>query len=141
MERVKYSKINKRLSPIWDIITQNAGYKLVAFLVTLVLWISILGREDSVVSRDMELELLLSPSYVITNKVNRTVRVRVSGPRMALKKFNQMNELIIVDLKGFSPGLRQVKIDKEQVALPLGVKVLSITPNFIKARIEAAKEN
>ena len=114
----------------------NALYKLVAFVLTLVLWVTILGRKDSVMSRDINVEFLLSANHVVSLEKPLTVSVKVSGPRTALKKFSDIDESIVLDLRNRTAGIYTVEIPKSgSLELPLGVKVLSIQPNVVQARV------
>jgi YbbR domain-containing protein len=78
---------------------ENLSYKIVAFFVTLILWITILGRRDIVLTKEVDLEFLLPPAMsLIENNIDRKIEVKVSGPRIALKKFAQNPGTITVDL-------------------------------------------
>src|SRR4051812_1059123 len=78
---------------------ENGSYKLVALFVTLILWVTILGRRDFVLSKDVDIEFIIPPAISIakTDGAHR-VTVKVSGPRMALKKFAQNPGTITIDL-------------------------------------------
>jgi YbbR domain-containing protein len=112
-------------------ITDNGSYKLVALFVTLILWVTILGRGDIVMNKDVALEFLLPRNMAIADKIERKVAVKVSGPRMALKKFGQHPGTITVDLSRSRPGRTRAMISPKSVEVPFGVKVLSVTPDSI----------
>lgn len=67
----------------------NLSYKFVALGVALVLWFSLLGRRDSTLMKDYQLEVLLAPEMELSIPVPEFVRVEVMGPRVALKKLSQ----------------------------------------------------
>jgi YbbR domain-containing protein len=108
---------------------ENGSYKLVAIIVALVLWSTMQGRRDTVLNREMEMQVLLPPTFVITNPIPQTVRIEVSGPRVALKKLAERTEPITVDLGKAKPGRQLVKLHQDQLNLPVGAKVLSIQPD------------
>jgi YbbR domain-containing protein len=112
-------------------ITENGSYKLVALFVTLILWVTILGRRDFVLSKDVDLEFLLPRHMVIAENINRQVDVKVSGPRMALKKFAQNPGTIVIDLGQSHLGPNRAVISPKNVEVPFGVKVLAVTPDVI----------
>ena len=114
----------------------NRSYKLIALVITVALWLTILGRRDVVVSRDFNVEYLLKPNHVLATEVIRQVRIKVSGPRTALKKFSSSDDTVTLDLQDYPIGHQTVEVRTETLSLPLGVKVLSITPNVIKVRIK-----
>lgn len=111
--------------------SENTSYKVVAFFVAAVLWVTMLGRKESVTARDYELQFLLSANQSVTNQVRQKVRVEVSGPRMALKKFAEGQGVYTVDLNNLRPGRQVIFLSGEGLSLPVGVKLLSIYPEEI----------
>ena len=118
----------------------DASYKVVALFVTLVLWVTILGRKNSVVNKDMDLEILVRPNHVITNQIRKKVRVQLSGPRMVLKKFAQNDQSFTVDLFEKRPGKHKIRLKKSDLDLPVGLKVISVSPKTIEVRLQANKK-
>jgi hypothetical protein len=121
-------------------VLENGSYKLVALFVTLILWVTILGRRDFVLSKDMDIEFLVPRSIAIApgpgqKELERRVTVKVSGPRMQLKRFAQNPGTITIDLGKSQPGPVQAIITPRVVEVPLGVKVLSVTPNVVTATL------
>ncbi len=116
-------------------ITENGSYKLVALFVTLILWVTILGRGDIVMTKEVALEFLLPRNFAIAEKFERKVSVKVSGPRMALKKFAQNPGTITVDLGRAQAGRTRAMIAPKNVEVPFGVKVLSVTPDVINVTL------
>ena len=127
----------KRQERTWKtMITENGSYKLVALFVTLILWVTILGRGDIVMTKDVGLDFILPPSMQIAdNKADRQVTVKVSGPRMALKKFTQNPVTITLDLSRSQEGPVSAAITPKNVEVPFGVKVLSVQPDTINVRL------
>lgn len=114
-------------------IFDNGSYKLVALFVTLILWVTILGRRDFVLSKDMDVEFLLPRAITIAeSNVERRVMVKVSGPRMALKKFAANPGTITIDLMKSQIGPARAVITPKNVEVPFGVKVISVSPDLIR---------
>lgn len=109
-------------------ITDNMSYKFVALGVALVLWMSMLGRKDSTLVKEFELQVLLGPKIELESKIPPIVKVEVAGPRVALKKINQMNPLFTIDLTSARPGRQVVELSRDGLNLPIGAKVLSLEP-------------
>lgn len=123
-----------------NMLLENGSYKLVALFVTLILWVTILGRRDFVLSKDMDIEFLLPRTIAIaeSNRLRR-VTVKVSGPRVALKKFAQNPGTITIDLgRQAEPGPVKAVITPRNVEVPFGVKVISVTPDTINIRLISA---
>lgn len=121
-------------------VLENGSYKLVALFVTLILWVTILGRRDFVLSKEMDIEFLLPRTIAIAESNHeRHVTVKVSGPRMALKKFQANPGTITIDLgRQVEPGPIKATITPRNVEVPFGVKVLSVTPESITVHLIAA---
>jgi YbbR domain-containing protein len=118
-------------SKFQSLIMENGSYKLVALFVTLILWVTILGRRDFITSKDVDVEFLLPKSMVIAGSIEQRVSVKVSGPRIAIKKFSQNPGTITLDLARAHIGNNRVVITARNVEVPFGVKVISVTPDLI----------
>lgn len=131
---------SKRTGREWKAwIFENGSYKLVALFVTLILWVTILGRRDFVLSKEMDIEFLLPHSMAIAEMgIDRRVNVKVSGPRMALKKFAQNPGTITIDLARSQLGPVRAVITPRSVEVPFGVKVLSVTPDVVNVTLVSA---
>lgn len=122
------------------IITENLSYKLIALVVTLVLWISMIGSKDSILSKDYQLQILLPTNAELAHPVPDFVRVEVVGPRVALKKLGQMSNVYTVDLSNSGMGRKTVRLTPEGVSLPLGTRVVAVEPREFVAVIQPIKE-
>lgn len=130
------------MKTIWARTSSNASYKVVALAVALVLWVTMQGRRDTVLSRDLEVQVLLSPGLAIANPIPSMVKLEVVGPRVALKKFAERKEPFLVDLGFAKPGRQLVKLNKDNLGLPLGAKVITIQPQeFLAVIVEVDGQN
>lgn len=133
----------QKVSTFKTIMYDNLSYKIVALCVALILWVTMLGRKESVLTRDLQVQYLLAPTQVVTNQTRQKVRVELSGPRMGLKKFSSTQEVFTVDLTNLGPGRQVVDLNREGLNLPVGVKVLSIYPDqmvVVIKEVSAQKE-
>lgn len=129
--------MNKRSTNWKDFIFENGSYKLVSLFVTLILWVTILGRRDFMLTKDMDVEFLLPPNAVMQSaRGERKISVKVSGPRTALKKFAQSPGSITFDLTKSEVDQKNTKIKAviqvKNIEVPFGVKVVSIDPDAIE---------
>ena len=115
----------------------NLSFKFVALGVALILWASILGRKDSTMTKDFELQVLLGPNLEMTSRVPTIVKLEISGPRVALKKINQMNPVYTVDLTAARPGRQVVRLSRDGLSLPIGSKVVGIDPGEFTVQLRA----
>jgi hypothetical protein len=126
-----------------DRVFENGSYKLVSLFVTLILWVTILGRRDFMLTKDMDVEFLLPKATVIESKQGeRKVSVKVSGPRTALKKFGQSPGSITFDLTKAEVTQKNTRvrtvIQTKNIEVPFGVKVVSIDPPDLEVILSPA---
>ena len=120
-------------------ITDNLSYKFVALGVAIILWASMLGRKDTTLTKDFELQPLLGPSLELTTQIPQIVTVEIAGPRVALKKINTMNPVYTLDLTGLKEGRQVVTLKRDGLNLPIGARVMSLTPREFTVQIRAQK--
>lgn len=114
----------------------NMQYKVVAFIVALVLWVVMLGRKDITLTREIPIQALIPPHHQVTSDLPTKVQVEVAGPRIALKKFSAAQDFYMLDMEGLSAGDHRIKLTKEGLNLPLGTRLLSIRPQEVEANIK-----
>lgn len=131
--------MKRRLS---GVITENFSYKIVALFISLILWLTILGRRDFVLSKNIDIELVTAPSKQVVAQTSDHIKVKVSGPRSALKKFidSSFSQNITIDISQRGEGVIYVDIPLNKIEVPLGVKILGVRPNQIQAEVVSKKE-
>ncbi len=119
------------------LVADNFSYKLVSLFIALILWLTILGRRDFSLTKTVEVELIPSVGSVVTSQSTDSVKVKVTGPRTALKKFMEsgMSQLISIDISRKGEGDVEIEIPIKQIDVPFGVKVISVKPNFVRAQV------
>lgn len=120
-----------------NVLTDNFSYKLVSLFIALILWLTILGRRDFSLTKTVEVELIAGSQQTITAQSAESVKVKVTGPRAALKKFMEsgMGQLISIDISRKGGGDIEIEVPAKQIDVPFGVKVISIKPSIIRARV------
>lgn len=121
-------------------IFENGSYKLVALFVTLILWVTILGRRDIELSKELAIEYLLPKAMTVAagpdrTEVDRHVVVKVAGPNAQLKRFREQPPVITIDLSKSLPGPVQAVVTPRSIEVPRGVRVISVGPSVISVTI------
>lgn len=118
--------------------TENLSYKMVSLFIALILWITILGRRDFVVAKKVDIELIPPPGYAVVFQSVDTIKIKVSGPRTALRRFieNGVSQIVTLDLSSKGPGRYEVEIPRGRVDVPFGVKLVNLQPERIEVQIE-----
>lgn len=129
------------ISRLFDLVIDNGSYKLVALFISLILWLTILGRRDFIYSKNIDIEFQTSQNLSILEQSHNSVRVRVTGPRASLKKFmeSNSNNAILLDISNAGEGKIEVPVSEKRLDLPLGVKVVSIKPAIVEATVITKK--
>jgi YbbR domain-containing protein len=110
-------------------ISENLNYKIVAFAIALILWGTVLARREVIYLKNVDIRFITGEQMIVKNDLISQVEFRLSGSRVALRRFIQRQvEPIQVDLSGVAPGRRQIQIPEESLRLPIGIRVVSINP-------------
>ncbi len=109
---------------------ENWSYKIIALLIALILWLTILGRRDFVFTKNMDLDFRPPMGATLVSASIDKIKVKVSGSRLALKKFldGASSQSVIFDLSAKRIGEHDLLITPEMIDVPVGVKILSIRP-------------
>lgn len=111
---------------------ENGSYKFVALVIAFILWVTVLGRRDVVLTRSVDIELIHNSQVVIANDVATQVDFKISGSRFAIKKFQKRSlEPIKIDISNLEVGSRLVPIPDDSLRLPVGMRVLAISPQSL----------
>lgn len=131
----------KRNSFFRTFVLENFSYKMVALFIALILWITILGRRDFVMTKNVEVDLLTAPGFSVVSQTSDAVKVKVNGPRTALKKFidSASSHSIALDISDRGAGFVDVSIPQQRIEVPFGVKIIGIRPNVIRAEVIQVK--
>lgn len=123
------------MNKVFEWIFANGTFKIVALVVSIVLWMTIMGRRDLVQNHEMELQFILPAGHTIANQVTKSVEVKVTGPRAGLQRFTERERVIGMDLSKLKVGEHKLFVRTDNVNLPLGVKILSIEPQFVNVNL------
>ncbi len=78
----------------------------------------------------------LSPGVEIGGDTEKTVSVRLSGPRNTVRSLTPNQLLVIADLSNKEPGEKIVQLKTDESFLPDNVKVMQIEPSSIRIKLE-----
>ncbi len=124
------------MNEIKEYVTQNGSYKVVALLITLILWITVLGNKDQVLNQTVQLNFTLPENHVISNAVTNQVQVQISGSRLSLKKLSKGLEAIQINLTDIKAGRTIVSIPTDSIDLPFGSQIVNMNPSSVIVDID-----
>jgi diadenylate cyclase len=116
--------------------SENSSYKIVALLITLILWVIILGSKEATIVKMIPADYLLPRDMIIANNVPHEVAFRISGPRLTLKRFSDSVEPLAIDLTSAQEGLTTIRIHPDSIDVPPGLRVASVSPATIAPKLE-----
>jgi len=130
--------MDRPFETLWEALVDNLPTKLISILIAVVLWIAVLGSGTVEENQEVGLEVITSPDLVVSNEIPEKVSFRLAGPKAALRSaLNRRYDPIRINLAGSKPGLVTHRFFSDQIRLPIGVRVTSVTPNSIILKTEA----
>ncbi len=115
---------------------ENGSYKIVALLITLILWVTVLGSKDLNIYKSAKLDIRLPEELIVANPIADQVQIQISGSRLSLKKIHKGIPPITLNLRDAKPGRTVIPIPTEEIGLPFGSKILGITPSSLVLDID-----
>jgi YbbR domain-containing protein len=128
----KLTKIEK----IKENLYENGSYKVVALLITMILWITVLGNKDQILNQNLKLNFILPKNKIIANGIADQAQVQISGSRLSLKKLAKGLDPIDINLEDAKPGRTIVTIPTDKIILPFGAQIVSVNPATLVVDID-----
>lgn len=147
--RVLYSNLTENIGAFKEIlreyIYENTGLKVIALLVSLVLWGAVAKKETAITTLiDVPIEYVnLSNGFVIANDdCLKTATLKLRGQKDLMEPLRADMLIIKIDLANTKPGERVVPLSQADVVLPsnINAEVLNIEPQRTRLTIEPLVE-
>ncbi|RIL04725.1 MAG: hypothetical protein DCC71_13060 [Proteobacteria bacterium] len=116
---------------------RNIGYKLLAVVIALFLWV--VARGTASVERGFDIPVVLeglADDLVVVDRGADVVNVRVLGTRAALRNFDPQRLEYEIDVSTSKPGQAAFEVDLTRFDLPRGARVVSRSPSRIELVFE-----
>jgi hypothetical protein len=126
-----------------DYALENTGLKVIALLITGVLWLSVASRPVSQIALNgvpIEFKLPDSPGLTVSKADTTAARVYVDGPRDVLDSLRTGQLTVTADMTTVEPGVRVIPLAIESNRLPPNIKVKEIDPPRIRVTVERVIE-
>jgi YbbR domain-containing protein len=128
------------LYAVWSVFRYQWAMKLASIAIALTVWVLVFGSQTIEITKEIPFEVVLPDDQILVDPVPEKITFKLSGPKAFLRTIqNRMEEPIRAQLKGAKSGVQTHRIFSDAIKLPLGVKVLSITPNAVQLRFEELK--
>jgi len=127
-----------------DYVLENPGLKVLALLITAVLWLSIASRPVTQIALNGApiefINLNENQNLTVSKYDNLTARVFLEGPREVLETLRTGQISVTADMTGVEPGVRVILLKVEPNRLPANVRVKEIEPRTIRVTVERLTE-
>jgi len=123
-----------------DYVLENTGLKVLALLITGVLWLSVASRPVSQVAMNGAIEFNLPESHAVSKYDTLTARVYLEGPRETLDSLRAGQLTVTADMSDVEPGVRVIGLKVDPNRLPANVRVKEIEPPTITVTVERVVE-
>ncbi|NQW44683.1 MAG: YbbR-like domain-containing protein [Deltaproteobacteria bacterium] len=121
--------------------SESLALKAVSLLLSLILWVTILGYRREEIKKEVRLEPQLPPGMMIVNKIPATISFTLSGPRVMLELAEKRIQAIRLDLTHTRQATNGFTVTEADLGeLPNGVRVTSIFPPQVLIRLEEVSE-
>lgn len=118
----------------------NNQLRVVAVLLSLVLWLIVLGSRNVELVLDVPLTYELPKDLLPSEELPQVVQIRLVGPKAFLRNIgDEKHETIHVPFGQAKVGVNQYRLFADSLNLPLGVKISSIQPAQVKVKFEENK--
>jgi YbbR domain-containing protein len=142
MDRMLYGlKALKEYSK--DYILQNTGLKILALLITSVLWLSVASRLSQVTLNPVPIEFAnLTPDLTLSKYDTLSVKIFLRGPKDVIDVMRSSDLAVIADLQGIEPGVRVIplKVDEKRLPSSIDPQSIDVEPKNIRVTIERIVE-
>jgi hypothetical protein len=123
--------------PLRRFASQTPGLKVIALALAVAAWWFVAGESKVLVSFTVPLEIRNVPKEMtITNKAERQVEVRLSGPSSLLSGMRPSEISAALDLAAGHPGRQFFTLDDRAVRIPPGITVQRIYPSSIEVILD-----
>ena len=115
----------------------NLGYKLLAVVIAVFLWV--VARGSSSVERGFDIPVVLQgvpDDLVVVDQGADVVNVRLLGTRSALRNFDPERLEYPLEISEAKPGQADFEVDLSRFDLPRGARVVSRSPSRIELALE-----
>jgi len=135
----RYAPPPDKIGQIKEMVSDNFSYKLVALIISLILWLSLLNKREFITTKEFDVDIMTSESLVVLGQTSDKLKVKVSGPQPLLKKFIDSPQIVAFDLSDKPTGFYDLDVSTSKIDVPKGLKVVSVRPNTI--RVELIEKN
>jgi YbbR domain-containing protein len=118
-------------------ITKNFLLKILSIAIAVALWSYVVGEKNVQVGLIVPLELRSLPSgYIVTNKIERQVELRVAGPKNLISYLSASETSAFLDLSTSKEGKNIYHLSEKSFNIPKGINIRGTYPEKVEVILE-----
>lgn len=119
-------------------LTENLTWKLLSVAVAMAVWWSVAGVSMVATTIPVNVEYRnVPPDLEISNESIERLFLNLQGPSTRVGSGSLNRTRLLLDLEKFSgPGEQTITIDRKNLSLPAGVKLLRAVPSQVRVKLE-----
>jgi YbbR domain-containing protein len=117
-------------------IFHNLPFKILSLVVAFGIWFVVMSSNSIEVTKEVRLVLEVPPGLTVANEIPDRVSFRLTGSKFFLRTLANSLDTVRVDLTHAKAGPAYYRIERDSLHLPIGVRVLSISPTSINPLLE-----
>jgi YbbR domain-containing protein len=123
-------------------VKKNLWIKIASVVFAIALWVFVISRgySDFTLTTHVGYVNLPAGVQVADGSSTKEVAIGVRGHERVVKSMGAEDVQVTVNLDGLELGPHQITIDKEDVKLPIFVRLMSVTPSVFEVTLEEAAE-
>ena len=120
-----------------DIVMNNKGLKLTAFILAVSVWVFISGRERTYLEKNFIINIEHSNVSEMIDVQNRpdTVRIMVRGTAEEIDKISEKDFNISIDLNDVEERSKLTMFTEDHLTFPEGIEIISINPKIFEVTV------
>lgn len=121
-----------------ELLTRNVGWKLLALVASVSIWISVSSQPELTAFASAPLEYKAKPPDLeISSEILESVYLELRGPSGILRDFSDSRAAGVIDLATVrQPGERTFGIAESNLPLPRGITLIRAIPSQVRLKFE-----
>jgi YbbR domain-containing protein len=131
------------MSRVWRVLTNNLGWKVLAVVLAVLLWIAVEGEPELLTVQSVPVYYRnVEPALALVASPPGAVRIQMRGPADVLGRDSMSKVAVLLDLAGVTePGEKTFTVSRDNVSLPIGVSFVRSDPSELRLRLDRASES
>ncbi len=124
-------------------VRERHSLKIIAIIFSLFLWLFVISSEPVELERTLNLDFTLPDEMAISNFAPREIKVKLKGSKAFIKTVladGDDYKILLEKYKTNNPKRYFVNIHPQDLSLPFGIEVVSITPHEFKVEVDRRVE-